>query len=342
MENNSLISVLMPAYNVEKYISQAINSVLSQSYSNFELLIADDGSIDGTVRVIEGFTDSRIKLFHNNKNFGHVYTKNKLLSKASGDFITFLDADDFSSPDRLYRMLHEFLQHPELGLCSSNVVRVFGETYNYLPNLPESCEKIRIAGESAFPAPSAVMISKDIYLRIGGYRNFFDGMCYEDHDWISRIIEMFQSKIINHHLYFYRFNPTSIGNVKFDSRKLAARDIVNYLKQQRAVYGEDDLQAGRIDALSILYQKKLSYYSHKKWKYYIELRRLTELKSKVRFLIWARMFMFYPFSLATYKSLIRIVIPVRSKLECLLREGCIAFKSKHKLFTSSIQKSNRQ
>lgn len=336
MKDNPLISVVMPAFNVEKYIGQAISSIINQTYSNFELLISDDGSVDETISVINSFADSRIKLFHNKKNMGHVYTKNKLLTKASGDFITFLDADDFSLPERLERMLREFLNKPNLGLCGSNVVRVFGDTLNYLPDLPESDEKIKFFGEAAFPAPSAVMISKDVYSMIGGYREFFNGLCYEDHDWISRIVEMYPSININDHLYCYRYNPASIGNVKLDFRKLASRDVVNYLRQQRALHGEDDLQKGSSDLVSIFYEQRLEYYSHQKWEYYVELRRLTELKDMMRFLVWLRMLKSNPLSIVTYKALVRIVVPVRSKLECLFRDGYYIFKS----YISVIQKSN--
>lgn len=319
MRNLPLVSVIMPAFNVEQYIETAIDSIINQTYESFELLISDDGSNDQTINLINKFSDPRIKLFHNDKNMGHVYTKNKLLSKACGDFITFLDADDFSSTNRLEKLVDEFFKNPRLGLCGSNIVRVFGNTLHYLPELPESDALIKKFGEAAFPAPSAVMISREAYSQIGGYRDFFKGLCYEDHDWISRIVDRFICSNINDHLYFYRFNPTSIGNTKLDTKKLASRDVVNYLKKQRSQRGFDDLQVAKSDSVTLFYEQRLNFFADPKWQYYVELRRLTEVREIARFSLWYKMFLSYPMSLVTYKSLIRIVIPVRSKVECYFR-----------------------
>ena len=96
-----LVSVLMPAFNVEKYIESAIESILDQSYLNFELIILDDGSIDQTRKLIDQYSDSRIKKMYHDQNMGLVLTRNQLVSSASGRYIAFLDADDLAMPERL-------------------------------------------------------------------------------------------------------------------------------------------------------------------------------------------------------------------------------------------------
>ena len=98
--NYPLISVVMPAYNVERYIEKSINSILDQSYPNVEILVADDASTDKTKAIIDGYTDARIKRFHNESNQAYLKTCNKLMSLAKGQFLAFQDADDFSHVQR--------------------------------------------------------------------------------------------------------------------------------------------------------------------------------------------------------------------------------------------------
>lgn len=95
------ISILMPVFNADKYIESSIKSVLNQTFKDFELIIVDDGSKDSTVEVIQTFKDSRIKLFLNGENKGLPYTRNRLLSLATGDYIALFDADDLCNKKRL-------------------------------------------------------------------------------------------------------------------------------------------------------------------------------------------------------------------------------------------------
>ena len=100
MNQKSLISVLMPVYNVEKYLQEAIESILNQTYSNFEFLIINDGSSDKSGEIINSYNDSRIVYLQNNKNKGLVYTLNYGISLAKGEYIARMDGDDISLPDR--------------------------------------------------------------------------------------------------------------------------------------------------------------------------------------------------------------------------------------------------
>jgi glycosyltransferase involved in cell wall biosynthesis len=95
-----LVSVMMPAYNADKYIGLAIESVLAQTYGNWELLVVNDGSTDRTVEVVSRFTDSRIRLF-NKPNGGESTARNMALDHARGELIAYLDADDIYLPDHL-------------------------------------------------------------------------------------------------------------------------------------------------------------------------------------------------------------------------------------------------
>ena len=116
-ERNKLVSIIMPLYNAERFISQAIESVLLQSYHNFELLIVDDKSTDSSIEIVTRYMkkDKRIKLFFLDVNSGTVKARNKAIQEAKGDLISFLDSDDMWLPDKLQRQI-AFLNENNLVL----------------------------------------------------------------------------------------------------------------------------------------------------------------------------------------------------------------------------------
>jgi glycosyltransferase involved in cell wall biosynthesis len=110
-----LVSIVMPAFNGENFIRQAIDSVLSQTYSNWELIIVDDGSTDHTAEIIRGYgDDSRIRYIYQ-ENKGQAAALNRGLDLASGEFITTLDTDDWYAPDSLLERVHYLNGHLEFG-----------------------------------------------------------------------------------------------------------------------------------------------------------------------------------------------------------------------------------
>jgi glycosyltransferase involved in cell wall biosynthesis len=113
-----LISVIMPAYNAEKYIQEAIDSILNQSYSNLELLIYDDGSSDSTRKIINSYSDERIKKIFADKNSGVVVARNHCIDLAQGKYIALMDADDIASHDRFTKQL-AFLEADGCDVCGS-------------------------------------------------------------------------------------------------------------------------------------------------------------------------------------------------------------------------------
>ena len=100
-----LVSIIMPSYNTAAFISQSIESVLAQSYTDWELLIVDDCSTDNSINIIRSFNDSRIRLFQNMKNSGAAISRNYALREAMGKWIAFLDSDDTWAPDKLEKQI---------------------------------------------------------------------------------------------------------------------------------------------------------------------------------------------------------------------------------------------
>lgn len=103
---DGLVSIIMPSWNTERFIAETIQSVIDQTYTNWELLIVDDCSTDNTDAVVASFKDDRIKYLHNEKNSGAALTRNKAMREAQGEWIAFLDSDDLWTPEKLEHQIN--------------------------------------------------------------------------------------------------------------------------------------------------------------------------------------------------------------------------------------------
>ena len=134
--NNSitpLISINMVVFNGSKFILEAIQSILNQSYVNFELIIVNDGSVDSTAAVINSFSDSRIRVITLEKNTGVVNARNTALKASKGDYIAILDADDISFSNRLEVEVRFLESNPEFGLVGGRA-EMIDENGEYIFN----------------------------------------------------------------------------------------------------------------------------------------------------------------------------------------------------------------
>ncbi len=257
-----MISVLMTAYNAEPFIEEAIGSILKQTYKHWELLIADDCSTDETKKVIAKFTDPRIRIYHNSKNLHYLRTRNKLVEKATGDFITLLDADDYCLPTRLERQLDAFNTEPHLGMCGSLVsyVDTEGSQLAIVDNKPKDygsiLEKIKV--ENVFTG-STIMVRMEVWRSVGGYRDFFNSLGYEDYDLTSRIVEKYPAINLAEYLYIYRQYPdsTSKKNLLYNPFKLHGVKLVQLFIKERQEFGRDSLDLGDYSGI-INYVMKLN------------------------------------------------------------------------------------
>ena len=113
------VSIIMPAYNAGKFIRASIQSILDQSYTNFELIISDDNSTDDTLEIAESFGDSRIRIIRNSSLGGIVINRNRALEHAHGDFIAPFDADDIAHPEKFSRQIAFMHKNPHIGLLGT-------------------------------------------------------------------------------------------------------------------------------------------------------------------------------------------------------------------------------
>ena len=249
MKMESLISVIMPVYNCEKYIEQALRSVLNQSYSNLEILICDDASNDRTLDILYSIIDPRIKIFTNEKNMGVVFTKNFLFEKANGDYFVMQDGDDYSDCDRIRLQLKEFSTDTNLAACATNAFRI---SNNEKVSLFKENESRHITLKDCNPLPcipGSLMIKKEVFNTIGGLDTYFSGLLAEDLYWIILIVERFKFKYINTPLYYYRFNASSITNTFDRQEKLVVVDLISELINQRIQTGSDWIESRNIEAI---------------------------------------------------------------------------------------------
>ena len=118
-----LVSVIMPTYNCERFIRESIDSVLAQTYINWELLIVDDCSTDETESVVRSFSDPRIRYMRNEQNMGAALTRNRALKEAKGRYIAFLDSDDLWLPEKLERQI-DFMQAHHYAFTYHNYIEI--------------------------------------------------------------------------------------------------------------------------------------------------------------------------------------------------------------------------
>ena len=121
---DELVSIIMPSYNTAKFISETIDSVLMQTYTNWELIIVDDCSTDNTDEVVKSFlSDDRIKYIKNEKNSGAAFSRNRALREANGKWIAFLDSDDLWHPEKLEKQIR-FMEKNRCHFSYTNYIEI--------------------------------------------------------------------------------------------------------------------------------------------------------------------------------------------------------------------------
>lgn len=168
--NNSilpLVSILMTAYNREAFIGEAIESVLSNSYQHFELIIVDDGSKDQTVPIARGYAekDERIKVHVNPKNLGDYPNRNKAASYATGEFMMYVDSDDKLNVDTIENILHAI---PDTGQLNFAMYWPFDKNTFSLTG-PEALQKHFYEKQFLYMGPGGTFIRRSFFNKIGCY-----------------------------------------------------------------------------------------------------------------------------------------------------------------------------
>jgi glycosyltransferase involved in cell wall biosynthesis len=207
------ITVLMPVYNGEKHLAQAVDSILSQTYSDFEFLIINDGSSDGSVDIINLYNDTRVRLLSNNQNLGLIATLNKGIDLARGEYIARMDCDDISLPKRLAKQA-EFLEADHsCAMVAAKAVFIDddGKECGYWGDDQNSTsyrEIVRRLPRANCIAHPGVMIRKSV---LATYRYDARQVHSEDYDlWLRLCADGVRIEKIDEILLKYRLNPLSV------------------------------------------------------------------------------------------------------------------------------------
>lgn len=205
---NPTISVLLPAYNSEKYIGEAVESILNQTFTDFELIVLDDASTDRTPDILAEYAlkDTRIRVVRNESNLRIAASLNRGITLASGKYIARMDADDAAVPERFEKQFELMEKNPDIAVCGS-WVSVYETGEEWRPPSDSDSIKAKLFFESYLYHP-AVMIRKDVLVSYaGGYRP--DMPPAEDYDLWVRLAVHPEVKFANvpQVLLRYRMHP---------------------------------------------------------------------------------------------------------------------------------------
>lgn len=254
------VSVVMCAYNGMGVIEQAVGDIVAQRFEDWELVISDDGSTDGTRDYLAGLADPRIRVILQDRNLGYVRNKNAAFAAARGELITQQDQDDRTDPDRLPLML---------GALDRTGHAIVGAGYRKLDGAGKlqfetslDREIVITAYDPAAPYPfwfPALLARRKVYAEIGLFDEYFAGAFGDDLYWTVKANERFAILCIPDRLYDYVESLGSITSLAGSDRKLITGGLLARLLDQRQATGTDDLEAGRINALEqeLLADKRL-------------------------------------------------------------------------------------
>lgn len=224
MTSRPSLSVVTAVYNGEKYLAEAIESILNQTYSDFDYILVNDGSTDKTADILSHYQreDQRIRVSFQ-AHCGLAATRNRLFELARGTYVAILDADDIAFPDRLARQMSFLANHPEAALVGGAIVRINNDgTVIDTGRYPLRDDQIKSAMISGNPfAQSAVVIKHAAFRAVGGYRKCFAPT--EDYDLWIRLGERYPLANLPEPVVYYRIHQDQI------SQKAMEQQVIGHL-----------------------------------------------------------------------------------------------------------------
>lgn len=230
----SKVSVVMATYNAKGYLREAIESVLNQTFKDFEFVIIDDGSTDETIDVIKSYKDPRIRL-HKKNHRGLIASLNEGMKLARGEYIARMDADDISEPGRFERQVRFLDDHPEYAVVGTTieVIDLEGHSRGVEPEPLDYLDLVKGLIVRNVLAHGSVMMRKAIIRELGGYDS--SAKYVEDYDLWMRVARRYRMANLPQVLYKWRLNPKGVSLTKTDEQRRNAQLIQkrewNYYKE---------------------------------------------------------------------------------------------------------------
>jgi glycosyltransferase involved in cell wall biosynthesis len=214
-----LISVIIPAYNAEKTIKETIESVLNQTFSDFELIVINDGSQDSTLDIVSSISDPRIKVF-SYSNSGPQKSRNRGIAIATGDYLAFLDSDDLWTPDKLEAQLKALQENPEAAVAYSwtDYIDEFGAFLYSGSHATETGDVYaKLLVENFLENGSNPLICRNALTKMGGFDESLSAS--QDWDLYLRLANQYYFTAIPRSQIFYRLSNHSISSNIFRQEK---------------------------------------------------------------------------------------------------------------------------
>jgi glycosyltransferase involved in cell wall biosynthesis len=226
---NPLVTVFIPVYNGEKYIREALDSILNQTYKNLDVLIVDDGSTDRSVQIIQSYNDPRIRLIQNSQNKGIPYTRNIAIREARGKYLVLMDADDIASPKRIELQVAYLENHLEIDAVGSYYIK-FTETSKkkIAPPFisPKDLQMMMIFFDPIANPSSTVRVESIKKYKLSYHPNYFVA---QDYDFWARLSKVGKISILPEFLLYYRSGHDNITkksiSTRLEKRKQITRAI---------------------------------------------------------------------------------------------------------------------
>jgi glycosyltransferase involved in cell wall biosynthesis len=222
--SSPLVTVMMPIYNGEEFVADALESILEQTFRDFEFLIIDDGSTDKSVEIIEGYGDPRIRLVCNDERIALIRTLNRGLELARGKYIARMDADDISLPERLERQVSFLEANLDVGVCGTWVVSM-GDREGEIWSYPESAGEIRcrLLFHAALAHPTVCMRRETFDRHALRFDEAYQHA--EDYELWGRASEVFPLANIGSVLLRYRIHAGSVTQTHCDAQEATVKRI---------------------------------------------------------------------------------------------------------------------
>jgi glycosyltransferase involved in cell wall biosynthesis len=258
---NPKVTVLMSVYNGEKYLREAIDSILNQTFMDFEFLIINDGSTDSTVEILQSYDDPRIKIINNVENIGLTKSLNKGLRIARGTYIARMDCDDISLPERLEKQINYLNAHPEVGVLGT-AYRLIDANGHDLEIMRMPINDLQIRWTSLFDNPFAhptVMIRKNFMIKNKlNYDEAF--LLSEDYDLWTRMLNYTRGMNLSEPLIQYRVHANTVTS-KYREVQLKNRNIValRTMHEQQLEYAKTSDQVNQLRDLFVVSSKVMPY-----------------------------------------------------------------------------------
>lgn len=215
MSMKPTVSLVMKVYNGEKYLREAIESILNQTFTDFEFLIIDDGSTDHSEQIIKSYDDERIRFFQNETNMGLIKTQNKIIAQAKGKYIAVMDCDDISYPTRFEKQVHYLENHPNVMMCGTYRNDIIdGREVSFQQIREYETESIRFSlfFGNFFFTHSSIMFRSEEYRKAG--LSYGPSAIAEDYGVIIEMAKRYPVAVIPERLVAYRIYAQSVSKVK--------------------------------------------------------------------------------------------------------------------------------